>query len=99
MLTVFKTNFLIFLQKASSPKEITSSDVIVLSEVKPVSEMPNFPSDLEDLMLEPIKSDPNLAPMIQSELIPTPADNIKEEQGDEDMKGNYPTISLLDGPH
>lgn len=74
------------LNKASSPKEITSSDVIVLSEVKPVSEMPNFPSDLEDLMLEPIKSDPNLAPMIQSELIPTPADNIKEEQGDEDMK-------------
>lgn len=64
-----------------------------------MSEMPNFPSDLEDLMLEPIKSDPNLAPMIQSELIPTPVDNIKEEQGDEDMKGNYPTISLLDGPH
>lgn len=37
--------------------------------------------------------------MIQSELIPTPADNIKEEQGDEDMKGNYLTVFLLDGPH
>lgn len=83
------------MQKASSPKETTPSDVIELSEVKPLTELPNFPSDLEDLQLEPIKSDPNLAPNIQLDLIITPPDNIKEEQGDEEMKGNYLTVSLL----
>lgn len=60
-----------------------------------MTELPNFPSDLEDLQLEPIKSDPNLAPNIQLDLIITPPDNIKEEQGDEEMKGNYLTVSLL----
>lgn len=72
------------LTKASSPshKETTVSEIIVISETKPTSGLPNFPSDLEDLQVEPIKSDPL---NIQLDLI-TPAEEIKEEQGDEEMK-------------
>ncbi|XP_048752702.1 interferon regulatory factor 1-like isoform X2 [Ostrea edulis] len=72
---------------------------IVPVEVKaaPQSQLPNFPSDLEDLELDPIKSDPNLLANTQLNHIITPANDIKEEPGDHgdvEMTELYAELSL-----
>ncbi|XP_061189557.1 interferon regulatory factor 8-like isoform X2 [Saccostrea echinata] len=56
------------------------------SEVKipTQGQLPNFPSDLEDLELEPIKSDPN-STNTQPNQVTTPANDVKEEPSDVEM--------------
>lgn len=83
-----------FIKNSPNPPTSALPDIVPIpAEVKTSPTLPNFPSDLEDLDLEPIKSDPSLIPNVYSpsEYANTPVNElpVKEEPSDEEMQGTW----------